>query len=188
MRRPYEPKVAAAAGLALLVLVVNAIVSYRATKRVIQYGDHVSHSHQALLELEATRTALSDAEAAERDYLISGQGTDLEPYWSDVEEINGRLNRLEAMVANSSLERRMPDLRTAVNNDLGRLDEAIDLRRRGPPASAARALARGGNGGLDWTGRMIGQMEADERSLLFQETRRAMASGRTAIASLSADK
>jgi CHASE3 domain sensor protein len=130
MRRPHEPKIAAAAGLALLILIVNAVLSYRATRKVVQYGDEVSHCQRVLLELDATRSALADAEAADRGYLISGRETDLEPYRSDAEEIDGRLNRLEAMVAKSALERQMPDLRIAVGNDLGRLDEAIVLRRR----------------------------------------------------------
>src|SRR5262249_43964981 len=160
MRRPHEPKIAAAAGLALLVLIVNAFLSYRATRRVIQYGDEVSHSRQALMELEATRSVLIDAEAAERGYLISRKETDLEAYWSDVEEIDGRLNRLEAMVSSPTLQRGMPDLRTAVSNDLGKLERAIGLRRRLGLGSAAQvALRDGSERGLDQAGRIIGRME-----------------------------
>src|SRR5262245_51395393 len=189
MRRPHEPKIAAAAGLALLVLIFNAVLSYRATRRVIQYGDELSHTREALMELEETRSVLIDAEAAERGYLISGKKTDLEVYWSDVEEIDGRLNRLEAMVPNPTLQRGMPDLRTAVNNDLGRLERAIGLRRRLALGSAAPvALRDGSKRGLDQAGRIIGRMEADEQGELFQGARRTMASGRTAILSLSADK
>jgi len=83
----------------------------------------------------------------------------------------------------------MQDLRIAVSNDLGRLDDAISLRRnRGPGSPAKVVLTGAGRLGVDQSSRIIGQMEADEQSRLFEAGRRAIASGRTAILSLSADK
>ncbi|HKF54693.1 MAG TPA: CHASE3 domain-containing protein, partial [Blastocatellia bacterium] len=188
MKRPHEPKIAAAAGLVLLVLIVNAVLSYRATTRVIHDVDEVSRTREALMELEVTRSVLTDAEAAERGYLISGKEADLESYWSDVEEIDGRLNRLEAVVS-PVRQRGMPALRAVVSNNLETLEQEIGLRRRLGPGSAARvAVSDRSRRGLDQPGRIIGRMEADEQGVLFQETRRAMASGRAAILSLSADK
>ena len=140
------------------------------------------------MELEVTRSVLTDAEAAERGYLISGKEADLESYWSDVEEIDGRLNRLEAVVS-PVRQRGMPALRAVVSNNLETLEQEIGLRRRLGPGSAARvAVSDRSRRGLDQPGRIIGRMEADEQGVLFQETRRAMASGRAAILSLSADK
>jgi PAS domain S-box-containing protein len=187
MRRPGEPKIAAAVGFGFLVLAVIATLSHRETKRAFRYDDDISHTQQALLALKETKSALMDAEATVRGYLVSGKEGDLKSYWSDVKEMDRHLNELEAMVTDPSLQSGIPGLRAAVNNDLRRLGEAAALRRSGQTDSAARVvLGDVGDSGLVHIGRTIGRMEDEAQGLLSEETRRATTTRGPAILSLFA--
>ena len=81
----------------------------------------------------------------------------------------GPLNRLEALIANTALQRGMPNLRIAVSNDLGRLDEAIGLRRRRGLGSAAKVVLT--DAGLWWlTAEAVTQPGGGTVGLLGQAT------------------
>jgi CHASE3 domain sensor protein len=68
-----EKKILLGGGITLAVLLINALVSYRATNRLINNEGMVTHTRQVLVELEATLSTLKDAETGQRGFIITGQ-------------------------------------------------------------------------------------------------------------------
>src|SRR5213594_2254272 len=87
MKWPIEKKLIAGVAIVFAVLLVNALVSYRATRRLIDQDRLDSHTHYVLSELEATISTMKDAEAGERGYIITGEARYLETYQAAVEQI-----------------------------------------------------------------------------------------------------
>ena len=67
----------AAAGI-ILLLVVGLL--YRDGRSFLEASEWVSHTHEVLAELEATLSAVAEAQAATAGYIITGQEVFLEPY------------------------------------------------------------------------------------------------------------
>jgi CHASE3 domain sensor protein len=58
--------------LALIVLAVNAWVSYHNTRQLVENEEWVSHVRQVLSALDGVLLAMTDAETGQRGYLLSG--------------------------------------------------------------------------------------------------------------------
>src|SRR5947209_98003 len=68
-------------GLLLLVLSLFGVVSYRNTNALTQTRDQVAQSSDVLARIEGLRAELETVEAAERDFLLSGEDRHLEPHY-----------------------------------------------------------------------------------------------------------
>ena len=67
MKWAIEKKIVAGAGMVLAILLINALVSYRATRRLVDNERLVTHSYEVIAELEGVMDAMDDAETGERD-------------------------------------------------------------------------------------------------------------------------
>jgi CHASE3 domain sensor protein len=67
MKWAIEKKIVAGAGMVLAILLINALVSYRATRRLVDNERLVTHSYEFIAELEGVMDAMDDAETGERD-------------------------------------------------------------------------------------------------------------------------
>src|SRR6185295_18587961 len=65
MKWSTEKKIAVGIAVVLMVLVINALISYRATRRLIDNNQWVTHTHEVLAELEATLSIAKDAETGQ---------------------------------------------------------------------------------------------------------------------------
>ena len=54
MKWAIEKKIMAGAGLVLALLLINALVSYGATRRLIDHEQQVTHTYKVLAELDCT--------------------------------------------------------------------------------------------------------------------------------------
>src|SRR5215510_1761179 len=101
MRCTIEKKIMAGAGLVLAILLINALVSYRVTRRLIDNEGLVAHTHEVLTELVDVMSTMDDAETGERGYLLTGEKSYLEPYQSAVGAIHARVDKLVQLTADS---------------------------------------------------------------------------------------
>src|SRR5262245_51557888 len=99
MKWSIEKKIMTGAGMVLALLLVNALISYRATRGLIDGERLDSHTHQALAELEATLSAMKDVEIEERGYIINGELSYLEAYRTAVDKISEHTAKLEQLTA-----------------------------------------------------------------------------------------
>src|SRR5215475_14937740 len=132
MRWTIEKKIMVGAGLVLAILIINALVSYRATRRLIDNEQLVTHTYEVIAELEGVLDTMDDAESAERDYLLSGEESYLKSYQSAGAESHARVSRLRLMTVDDTYQpARIPDLERQIADRLRDLNSRIESRKNG---------------------------------------------------------
>jgi PAS domain S-box-containing protein len=183
MRWTIEKKIMVGAGLVLAILLINALVSYRATRRLIDNERLVTHTYEVIAELEGVMDTMDDAETGERDYLLTEEEAYLKSYQSAVDELHARVERLGRLTADSSYQQaRLPDLERQIAARLGNLKSRIDWSK-GVPAEVARQLVLSGPGEHQTDGlrENVSGMESEENDLLKRRSEELKASGRNAF-------
>jgi CHASE3 domain sensor protein len=144
MKWSIEKKMTVGLGVALAFLLVNALVSYRATRKLIEHERLVSHTHQALTELEATLSTMKDAETGERGYIITGDESYLAPYHAAIAEINDHVAKLRQLTAdNHNQLARIPVLEQKIAARLSSLEKGISLKKDGGAEGPRQHIASG---------------------------------------------
>src|SRR5215210_4264792 len=104
MKWSIEKRIFVAAGIALAVLIVNALVSFAATRDLLASQANVAHTNQVIAQLEAILSTVKDAETGQRGYLITGELAYLEPYQSAVRRLDGQVEAARALTADSPVQ------------------------------------------------------------------------------------
>lgn len=182
MKWSTETKIRAGVVAALLVLFVNAFVSYRATQQLIEHERLVTHTYQVLNELEATLSTMKDAETGERGFVITHEEPYLAPYERAVREIHLHVANLRRLTAdNPRQQRRLPQLEQKIEARLARLQMGIEAIRSGNTGEARRLASSGvGKRLMDDLRQFVAVMTGEERDLLRRRADDARASVRDA--------
>lgn len=165
---------------ALVLLVGNAVVSYRNILRLIENEQQVSHSHEVIAKLETTLSTLKDAETGQRGYLITGVERYLGPYNRGTALVNQRLDELKRLtIDNPTQQRRIQQLERAIATKLDELQLTIQLRRQqGFAAAQQLVLTNRGKQIMDGIRQQVAEIEAEEERLLQIRSRESQASAR----------
>ena len=168
MKWSIEKKTAAGLGLAGLILLFVAGLSYRSGRRFIEASQLVAHTHAVLAELEATLSGVADAQTAARGFIITGQDAFLEPYGTAAPEVRAHLDQLKSLTAdNPDQQRRLAMLENAVAVKLDSLQRNIDLRRQEGFDAARQRMATGiGVKQMNEVRIIISEMKHEEENLL----------------------
>ena len=180
MRWTIEKKIMAGAGLVLAILLINALVSYRVTRRLIDNERLIAHTHEVISELDDVMSTMDDAETGERGYLLTGEKSYLEPYQSAVGAIHARVEKLAQLTAdNPNWQAHLPALEREIADRLDNLKSQIDRRKSGH-ADGARQIVQSdvGERQMDDVRHDIVGMESEENDLLERQSEEAKASGR----------
>src|SRR5713226_9261374 len=130
MKWSIEKKTGAGLAVAGLALLLVAGLLYRNVRGFIEASEWVSHTHEVLAELEATLSAVAEAQTTARGYIITGQDVFLEPYQAAAPGVRANLDRLKSLTSdNPSQQRRLAILESAVAEKLDSLQQNIDLRK-----------------------------------------------------------
>src|SRR5438105_10552928 len=101
MARTSDKALAASIGLVMVLLAVNAGLAYRNTRQLLQDAGWVAHTHAVLdLTAEMLRT-LTDAETAQRGYLVTGKVDYLDSYHEAVARLDQRVSNLKDKTADN---------------------------------------------------------------------------------------
>lgn len=170
MTLSIENKIKLGAGIMVAVLLINAVVSYRATGTLVNNEHRVSHTYQVLTELEVTLSTVKDAETGERGYIITGSDAYLEPYQAALAQIDDHVRKLKELTAdNPARQADIPVLERKIADRLDSLKGGIALRRSGDTEGAVELISSGiGKRMMDDLRQFINGMEADETQLLNQ--------------------
>jgi PAS domain S-box-containing protein len=163
-----ENKIKVGVALTLIVLLVNALLSFRATRTLIDYDQLVRHSYDVISELERTLSMLKDAETGERGYIITGDDAYLQPYEAALKRIDGHILRLNRLTADNPNEQvKISALEKKVADCIASLKTGIELRKSGNAEGARQLVASGaGKRMMDDLREYITGMEAAENQLL----------------------
>ena len=150
----------------------------------------VSHTNEVLGKLESVLSSLTDAETAQRGYLLTGEPTYLDPYRGAVTRLPAELADLHQLITDNPGQTaralRVEQLaaeRTAIIRRGIELFDATPERVRATPSSRRTLLTGEGKQVMDAIREEIGRMQAVERELMEERTSAARTSGRTALVS-----
>ena len=92
--------------VAIILFVINAVVSYRNIVDLADNDRWVSHTYQVLGELEGLISTVKDVETNQRGYLLSQLPRYLEAYRAAIEATHARMAAIKRLTADNSAQQR----------------------------------------------------------------------------------
>jgi len=172
MKWSIEKKTGAGLAVAGMILLLVVGLLYRNGRSFIEASEWVSHTHEVLAELEATLSAVAEAQAATDGYVITGQEVFLQPYQVAGPALRAHLDQLKSLTSdNSDQQRRLAVLEGAVAEKLDSLQQKIDLRTQKGFEAAQQRVATGiGAKQMNRVRVIISEMKQEEEDLLKSRT------------------
>jgi PAS domain S-box-containing protein len=159
--------------IALLLVLLTALLTYRAWAAFERNREEAQISRQAVDGTSALLSSLNDAESGQRGFLLTGSDRYLRPYLDALTKIPGNLNALVRAEASRSRPRqiqRIERLKPLVREKLDELAQTIELRRS-QGLDAALAVVRSGRGqaAMEQIRALCGEIQTDSSDLLAQQ-------------------
>ena len=175
MRWSTAEKVNAAFFVALAIVTLIGVASITSIQRFAGTARDVNETHNALTNLQSVLEALSNAESAQRGYLITGDPRYLEPIDALAATSIRQIHALrETTFADPGQQRRLSTLATLVTDRIRLMYQVADTRRDSG-VEAATELVRAGAGSalMDSIQVLAGAFESVELERLSERSRRA---------------
>ncbi|MCU0684125.1 MAG: diguanylate cyclase [Polyangiaceae bacterium] len=157
------------------VAVVLAVTAFAIAtgRRYLDASYWAAHSVALHNALESTLASMTEAEGAERGYLLTGDESLLVPYFNARTVLRSRLLALRTLTANDSAQQtRLDEVERLVGEGLDSFDANIDRGHDGPGGVNVARLDRGRDQMARLRGRVV-EMAADEERRLDAHQREA---------------
>ena len=184
MRASVENKILVGFGASVAALAVIGWLAYRTTNQFITTDKLVAHSYEVIATLESGRAMLTDAEARQRAFLLTGDDRFLKDSQNAQAQINEWLGKVRTLTAdNPEQQRRLAGLESVIWQRMAVLTSRIKMRQAGglQAVSSDVATLRQGQELMDQVWQDIAQMRDSENSLLSQRQQLARAGGQTSL-------
>ncbi|BCS52240.1 hypothetical protein GSbR_16990 [Geobacter sp. SVR] len=137
-----------AVGMAFLVavalLVLMGWLGYRMFAELQGATGNVTHTYQEIEKLQEIFTDLSDAETAQRDFIITGDQQHLELYRAAIDETDRDMATLKSLMeGDPAQQQRLATVEAAVRDRLAALWNGIEIRKTGGFRAAQEAVSSG---------------------------------------------
>lgn len=171
-------KIGGGFALALVILLAVGLVSYRGMTRLTDTAQWVAHTHEVLETLASLRGSVTDAETAQRGYLLTGEERHLEIYRTALGRVTQLTTAARTLTRDNDVQQRNLDrVSEAVDRRLALLRGVIDARRdKGPEGAQELLKSDEGRRTMDEVRQGIEEMAANERRLLQERDAEAAAS------------
>jgi signal transduction histidine kinase len=155
-------------GPAILVALVAAAASLSSRVAVVEDA-WVGHTQQVAIDLAAISQRLTDAEAGERGYIITGDVRFLAPYRGAARDVARGLDDLRSFTIDNPVQTpRIDSLSAVADRSFKWLDAAMVLRRDRGAAAAESAVHTGtGSALMDSARTLIARLRDEEQRLLL---------------------
>jgi PAS domain S-box-containing protein len=166
--------------LSVLALLLSAVIvlTYKTTRRVVDSGRWVAHTHEVIRELEAVISGLGNEESGVRYFMITGRKDFIGPYRAAAQKTGESFTHLKILVSDNPVQTaRLSRLQTEEQARLEQMDAMTGTRR---PIGASGGLTR-----VDETRRLVNVMESDEKRLLELRARQEQEASTQALFSIS---
>jgi signal transduction histidine kinase len=131
--------------------------------RLHMANERLHHSQLREQALNEYAGLITDAESAQRGYLLTGEGAYLNPYSAAVAKVSGALDRLHDAYGGDDSSSEFHDLRILTGKELGELEDGVALsKKRGAPPAAAVVGTDVGKRTMDSIVGIIGNMRQEE--------------------------
>jgi PAS domain S-box-containing protein len=174
MEWSVESKIGVGFCLVLVGLAAVRLGAYRNADHLAASERLVAHTHQVLVAVAATTSALQEADLQQRGYLIAGSEEYLEAYREARPAAEGDLTALRRLTAdNPHQQSTLAELEPLVRENLNELDEIVRLWEAEGPDAARTVMAGRGEGKRNSVRTLLARMEAEERQLLHARASQA---------------
>ncbi|HEV2436125.1 MAG TPA: PAS domain S-box protein [Verrucomicrobiae bacterium] len=184
MKGSVENKILAGFVASVAALMVIGWLAYRTTNQFITTDRLVAHTHEVIATLESGRAILTDVEARQRAFLLTGDEQFLKDSNDAQAQINAWMERVKTLTAdNPGQQQRLTKLESVIAQRMTVLNSRIKLRQQGglQAVSSDVATLRQGQDLMDQVWRDIAQMRDTENSLLSQRQQVARTSAETSL-------
>jgi len=184
MKFSIKNQVALGFAASLAALLCLGCISYRTITELIQTQDMVAHTHEVIATLESGLATMTDAETAQRGYLLTGDEQFANDSVKAQRLIEGWKNRLRRLVAdNPTQQQRLAELEPLITRRLELLNDRIQLRREQGLETVMKLVStREGKKLMDQIVQKIGDMRDAENELLKSREQAARNISRQSIA------
>ena len=176
-------KIGAGYALALLIILVLGLVSYRNATGLIEGAQLRIHTYQVLDTLETLLSSLQDVETGQRGYLLVGDDSYLQPYETGIVSVNRNMQDLADLTSdNPAQQKRIRIMAPLISDKLAEMKQTIDLRKnKGVDAAMEIVRTNRGKNEMDDIRRVVADMKSMEMVLLKIRGDKEDASSRAAI-------
>ncbi|MBU7583523.1 MAG: response regulator [Nostoc sp. TH1S01] len=181
--RHFIKRVAGGFGLASAILVLIGGISYKNTKTFVHTNHQIQKTQRHINRLETLLSNVKDAEAGQRDYILTGDKVYLQPYQVALGNINKQMTNLQNYTADKPRQKRqLIILNELLIAKLTLLKQTIDLRQiKGFDAAFQAMLTDQKNNLMDEIHKTIYEIENEEKQLLKEQSQTAKVSARYTI-------
>lgn len=137
-------------------------------------AESLNHTHEVRNGIDNVRLTLTQAESAQRGYMLTGDAIYLNHLESARRRADARVRELSEMTRdNPSQQARLAALRQLMTQRLAMIDHTVRLRRDSGNAVAAIRLIRRGDGAqvMEGLGRLVAQLDQEEARLQAERAR-----------------
>lgn len=153
--------------LAVLLLIINGVISYRSVRTLVANNDLVTHTQEVLEDLQTLRTRIVQVESDGRGFLITGDAAFLESFRTGFVQLPVLVDQLKRKTAdNESHQRKFPRLEEAMRLRLEVLADAVEARRVSGFTNTTPERVQEGRRRTEVLRAAIMEIAADERALL----------------------
>jgi methyl-accepting chemotaxis protein len=179
----FGKKVAAAFGLAALVLIVVAGFGFQNTNGLISSNERVRHTLEVRQQLTQILASMSAAESESRGFVISGDPDYASQYEAAAGKAQSAFTRVKTLTAdNPNQQARMVELAPLMEQKLAVLKRNVDTRRTQGAEAAAQFVSSGeGKRVMDEIEAALLAADAEEGRLQDQRDAVAAASSNLAV-------
>ena len=176
----FKSKIIAGFGTALAMLILVGVLSYRSMVRSEEDRLWVTHTHLVLERLDAVLTNMLDMETGARGYVLTGEGSYLDPYNDAIDRVRQNVKDVrELTVDNPVQQRAVARLESMVSDGLAAVRHPIEIRtQEGLAAGAESVLTGSGKQSMDRIRSQLVEMKEEEILLLNQRSDEAAKSSR----------
>ncbi len=165
-----NPRVGILAGFAIAVVAVlyAANSAYRNAENMIEASRQVAHTDEVGAELQGTLAAVTQSEASQRGFTITGDPSDLVQYREAESKSQYHLGRMRALTRdNPAQQKRVSALERVVQQKMAWQLHVVEVRqKRGGAAASAEVASGRGRALMAEVQQIVEEMQADEaRSL-----------------------
>ena len=170
-------------GLVVLVILGSCGISVYRTRQLHDDAVLVAHTHEVIAALSDVLSLMKDAETGQRGYLITSQGSFLEPYRVAKASVHKKVGLVRELTTdNESQRQRVEQLLELIDARLAILDENLDIHdRQGFEAARARIVEGRGKAAMDAIRVHVAAMIDEERALMDERAGHFSRQFRTAV-------
>lgn len=175
MQPGLNRKITVGFALPVVIILVMAFLSYQRTHELTVAGQAVAHSNKVLTELEGAVSALTEAEAGVRGFLLTGDEAYLQSWRSGALEAPQHLQRLHELTADDpGQQARVTALELASREKLASLAQTVEAyKSQGPQAATAIVASGTGRVQMERIRQIASAVKTAENHVLQSQTERA---------------